>query len=79
MKRLPGTSRAVEARPDVVDWAEASQFVFNTMNRSDAARILRNEEHFPRYLLEEAKRVNPEEAQVIEQEIVELIARRHRR
>ena len=49
------------------------------MTREEATRILRNEEHFPWYLLEEAKRVNPDEAQVIEREIAEALARMKRR
>jgi hypothetical protein len=49
------------------------------MTREEAARILRNEEHFPWYLLEEAKRVNPDEAQAIEKEIAEVLARMKRR
>ena len=49
------------------------------MTREEAARILRNEEHFPWYLLEEAKRVNPDEAQAIEKEIADVLARMKRR
>lgn len=49
------------------------------MTREEAARILRNEEHFPWYLLEEAKRVNPDEAQAIEKEISHVLARMKRR
>ena len=50
-----------------------------SMTREEAARILRNEEHFPWYLLEEAKRVNPDEAQAIEKEISHVLARMKRR
>ena len=49
------------------------------MTREEAARILRNEEHFPWYLLEEAKQVNPGEAQAIEKEIADVLARMKRR
>lgn len=49
------------------------------MTGEEATRILRNEEHFPWYLLEEAKRVNPGEAQAIEREIAEALARMKRR
>jgi hypothetical protein len=49
------------------------------MTREEAARILRNEEHFPWYLLEEAKRVNPDEARAIEKEIADVLARMKRR
>jgi hypothetical protein len=49
------------------------------MTREEAARILRNEVHFPWYLLEEAKRVNPDEAQAIEKEISHVLARMKRR
>ena len=49
------------------------------MTREEAARILRNEEHFPWYLLEEAKRVNPDEAQAIEKEIAAVLAGMKRR
>ena len=50
-----------------------------SMTREEAARILRNEEHFPWYLLEEAKRVNPDEARAIEKEIADVLARMKRR
>jgi hypothetical protein len=50
-----------------------------SITREEAARILRNEEHFPWYLLEEAKRVNPDEAQAIEKEIADVLARMKRR